>query len=699
MRTILQRYAFSWAQAGLYTCALTLCMALAVFFLVAISAYAVNADPLLQLSLEELMQIEVTSASKKEQTLSRIPAAVTVITQEDIRRSTATTIPGLLRQVPGLNVARINADGWAVSSRGFNERFSNKLLVLIDGRPIYTPLFAGVYWPIHETMLETIDRIEVIRGPGGSVWGANAFNGVINIITKNAADTQGVHLTGIVGDEEKARAGFRLGAGGEHLAYRINVLYSERGEQTLREDGLPGAGGSARDRAHTLVGGFRTDAQLSRRDVLTVTGGLYDNQAQEPSVAMLFGPPYAALGDNRIHTIGGHLLARWEHTLDARSDLSFQVFVDHMESHQYLRRPDQDIELTDRITTLDLECTHLFQPLDRHEIVWGLGARTMFDYYDSSDTYFWSYDPKRREHVLYSGFVQDEIELFKDRFWLTLGAKLEHNAFTGLEFAPSAKGVYSIDDTRSVWASISRAVRTPSRQERDTKQLFVDMETAEDTGLPVDIPLFLQGSDDYSSEEVWALEAGYRTRPSPAFSLDANLFYNFYNSLRTYDGPELSMDPTPALYSSIHNNMKGEGYGLELSTVLDFYDWWRVKGAYSYLYTDLWLINGSTADYTRDEAQDMAPRHSLFLQSRMDLPRNVELDVTLRCVDKLRFTGVPAYTELDLRLGWEPQPGLQVDLIGRNLLNESHYEFFDNFFSRRGVEIDRTAFVRVSWSF
>ncbi len=404
-----------------------------------------NTD-LTELSLEELMSVEVTSVSKKKQKFSESAAAIFVITQEDIRRSGVTSIPEALRMVPGIQVARGSNNQWNISSRGFNERFTNKLLVLIDGRTLYNPLFAGVTWETQDTMLEDIERIEVIRGPGGALWGVNAVNGVINIITKHAQDTQGLLVSGVAGTEEGIVSIRQGGSHGSDFQYRLFAKYFNR-DTSFNAMG-------AHDDTRMFRSGFRTDWQPATQDHVMVQGELYTGDSgQQSTVATTPTFPFGfTTGNEDLEMSGGHVLTRWEHTWDSGSDMALQFFYDRYE------RTENTIKAT--IDTFDLDFQHRFGFFGNQELLWGLEYRYWVD--DLKNTAGISVFPDSETFDLLSGFLQDEITLIPDTLIITIGTKLSHNDFTGFEYQPSGRFLWKPIDGHSIWGAVSRAVRVPS---------------------------------------------------------------------------------------------------------------------------------------------------------------------------------------------------------------------------------------------
>lgn len=632
-------------------------------------------DDLTDMSLEALMDIEVTSVSKKPEKQSGAAAAVFVITNDDIRRWGVSNVPEALRRVPGVHVARIDANKWAITSRGFNSRFANKLLVLIDGRSVYTPLFAGVYWDTQDVVLEDIDRIEVVRGPGGTLWGANAVNGVINIITKSAAETQGNMVSVTAGDEVNAMTTVRHGGTLENgAAYRVYAKYSDYDEGYSPDD--------AHDDWRNAQFGFRSDWQQDN-DSFTLQGDYYSGKAgQMVTIPTGSGPVEGPDPTGTTDVIddtdldGGNLLLRWKRDLGGDSDFSLQVYYDHVSRDGTVLYEDRD--------SVDVDFQHHFVPAEGHDLVWGAGYRYVHDDTDNNPTF--ALDPDSRGVQLYSAFIQDKISL-RDDLRLTLGSKFEHNDFTGFEVQPNARLALALKDNHTLWGSISRAVRTPARGEHDVMLRLVP-DPAEDPGAPV----FAAGNSNYDSEELIAYELGYRLNYHNIWSIDAATFFNDYDDLRTLEpiGLEMPFD----------NNMSGETWGLELAAQWQVRKGWMLNASYTFLDMDLDLEGGSTDTFSKS-AEDASPVSTAAVWSSLDLGNNLEVDATVRYVDDIEVTGIDidGYTELDLRLGWQPAAGLEFSLIGQNLLDSRHAEFLPDFINTQPTEVERSIYGRVTWEF
>jgi iron complex outermembrane receptor protein len=630
-------------------------------------------DDLTSMSLEALMNLEVTSVSKKPERQTEAAAAIFVITNNDLRRWGVTNIPEALRRVPGISVARIDANKWAITSRGFNSRFANKLLVLIDGRSVYTPLFAGVYWETQEVMLEDVDRIEVIRGPGGSLWGANAVNGVINIITRSAAETRGELVAVTVGNEipgiGSVRHGGKLHNGGD---YRIYAQYESYAE------GYNAAG--AHDDWRSGQIGFRADWSDGPDDLMTLQGDLYRGKAgQLVSIPTGNGPTVGIPVVDDTDSNSGNLQFRWARALDVDSDLALQVYYDHVGRDGAVLFEDRD--------TLDVDFQHRFRWRAVHDLMWGLGYRFIHDNTDNNATF--SLEPSSRDVNLYSAFLQDEISLTDD-LRLTLGSKFEHNDFSGYEIQPSTRIAWSPGEAHTIWGAVSRAARTPARGEQD---VLLRIQPEPDPGVPV----YVIGDNQYDSEDVLAWEAGYRFNYRNRWSLDIAAFYNDYDKLRTLD--PVTAPPENVLLA-LDNNMSGETWGMELASQWQVRPGWRLNASYTWLDMTLHLENGSM-DYVSRSAEDASPTSSAALWSSLDIGSRLQFDAALLYVGAIETSGIEidSYVELDMRLGWEARPGLEFSLIGQNLLDNRHQEFLPDFISTQPTEVQRSIYGRVTWRF
>jgi iron complex outermembrane receptor protein len=661
--------------------ALGLCLLLG-FGIPMAQATQASARDLTEMSIEDLMGVEVTTTvSRKAQRLSDTAAAVFVITAEDIRRSGVVSIAEALRMVPGIEVARLDANRYAITARGFNGNFANKLLVLMDGRTVYSPLYSGVFWDVQDTLLEDIARIEVIRGPGASLWGANAVNGVINIITKPANETHGGLLTAGVGTEEKGFGGLRYGAAlGDTVNYRAYAKYFNR------DNAVDLQGDDNYDRLEVARGGGRLDWQASARDAVTFQGDYYDGRVANQGTYPLYDPPYVAEFQDNVPITGGNLLGRWQRTLSSSSDVIVQTYYDRTERPVVLLSETRD--------TFDLDFQHRFGVGRRQEILWGAGYRLTQAHLVNGPAVMFSDD--ERQDQLFSFFVQDEIALWPEKLSLLLGSKFEENDYTGFEVQPNARLLWNAHPQHTFWGAVSRAVRTPSQAEHDTiltRYVF--------PGTPETLVRFY-GNEDFESEELIAYELGYRYVPEERLSLDLALFYNDYDKLRTAQlgAPFLEVGTPPYVVVPLYvdNQMKGHTYGAELALEFRPWQWWRLKGAYTYLKMDLQNYATST-DPSSEAAEGEVPRHQVSLLSYLDLPGNWGLDLWGRYVDDLPAQGISDYFTLDARLSWHPTARLELALVGQNLLEEKHQEYAPEYIEFTAAEIERSVYVKVTWQF
>ncbi len=641
---------------------------------------------LLQLSLEELGKIKVTTVSRKTETLSGAAAAIHVITQEELRRSGVTTVAEALRMAPGLNVARANSRQWAISSRGFNGTYANKLLVLLDGRTLYTPMFSGVFWEETDAVLEDVNRIEVIRGPGATMWGANAVNGVINIITKTAQETQGTLISGGGGMEEQGFGTVRYGGQlATNVYYRVYDKYSSRDEFTLTD------GSGAADSWWIHQGGFRLDWEASAANRATLQGDYFYGDLGGKILRQSLNPPGVWPTEMRAKTEGANVLGRWTHDFSSQADLSAQVYYDRTDRGFGIGREIRD--------TVDLDAQHRFHLGERHEIVWGVGYRYSVDDITATPD-FATADPSMGLQLA-SGFVQDEMVLLPDRLNLTFGTKVEHNDFTGFEVQPSGRIAWTPRASHTVWGSISRAVRTPSRIERGFS--IFSQPPASFPPLPVPVIVSGSGSPHFDSEDLLAYELGYRVQLHPRLSLDWTGFYNEYDRLwgAVTLPVELKVSPDSQPYllipATVDNAMSGETYGTEVLATWQPVDWWRLRVSYTLLQMNL-RTQGPVRSVS-EESVGASPQHQAFLASEIDLGRHVEWGMGLRYVDDLPSDRIPGYTELDARLAWKPTRNCELAVIGRNLLAPRHREFAPLVVSVRDVEVERAVYAKITWRF
>ena len=654
-----------------------------LFFLPARCPAAQDQD-LTEFSIEELMEIKVTSVSKKSQRLSDSAAAVFVITREDIRRSGVTSIPDALRMAPGVNVARIDANKWAINCRGFNSRFSPSLQVLVDGRSVYTPSFSGVYWEVTDVLLEDVDRIEVIRGPGATIWGSNAVNGVINIITRRANDTQGGFVQASAGSVEKNMVAARYGGTmAKDKFWRIYAKHRARDEF----DRLSGE--YAGDDWQINQAGFRMDGQLSLADNFTLQGDLYDGHIHQDLYLYSQTLPYMDDFPVKSDVSGGNIMGQWTKILSGTSEMSAKMYYDAMHRSEDILNEDRH--------NVDVEFQHRFGLGFGNDIIWGLRLRHLSDDYSGSKVAFM--DPVSTTDLLYSTFIQDEISLLEDKIKLTIGSKFEHNDYTGLEIQPSTRLLWAPSDHHRLWAAISRATRIPSRVESDALIYLSGMDTAYG-------PLYSRfvNNEDQTAEILWAWEAGYRFIPQQTLSIDLALFFNDYENLRIYtpqSSSYIDAENQILIQDIVLSNMSNaRSWGAEISVDLATSKQIKWTLAYSLTYHD----------YDNDQEYEIDfgfIKHQVSLRGRFDLTENLTLDAWFRYVGKTNaicaFSNtaiyeIDDYATLDLRLGWKIRPDLEFFLTGQNLLQDSHLEFVQEAFSYP-VEVPRSTYAGLTYKF
>jgi iron complex outermembrane receptor protein len=638
-----------------------------------------------ELSIEELMDIQVTSVSKKLQPLSNSAAAVFVITNNDIKHSGATNIPDALRMAPGLTVARIDSNKWAINSRGPNNQFANKLLVLIDGRAVYTPSFSGIYWEEQDTLLEDIERIEVIRGPGATLWGANAVNGVINIITKHASDTLGglVNLGG--GNHEQVFGGARYGTSLTDFTFgRAYVKGFKRNDFKFAGDGDAG------DNWDMLRGGFRIDSNLYANDSITVQGDAYNGNLHQSLILDTLAPPYSQTVEDKVQESGWNLLWRWQHTPSFESNFTLQAYYDENDR--------QEAFIDGKRRSFDLDFQHQFPASKNHNFIWG--ARYHYANDDFVNTFQVRFDPAHRADDLYSFFLQDEITLMPDRLLLTLGSKFENNNYTGTEVQPSARLLWTLNSNQKIWTAVSRAVRTPSRVETDGHVVGTVIPPLTPGVNPAAVPLVstLNGSNDFDSEELIAYEAGYRFVWRNALSVDLSAFYNDYDNLRSTDPGSAAFLGTyveqPLIFK---NNFSARTFGAELALALQVSP--RLKLDLAYSFQD---SNMEEGDQVGEE-----PTHQVSLRAAANVRKDLDFDIWFRYVDDSQAAYLFAadsvfelrdYATVDMRLAWHATENLEVSLVGQNLIESSHMEFVTVKYSQP-TEIGRSAYGKLTYKF
>ena len=604
-----------------------------------------------ELSLEQLMDVKIYSAAKKEQAMSDTAAAAFVITQEDIRRSGATSIPEALRMAPGVQVAQINAHDWAISIRGFNDRYANKLLVLVDGRTVYSPLFSGTYWSAQDMVMEDIDRIEVIRGPGGTVWGANAVNGVINIRTKHSKNTQGGLLSAQGGNYRNGGSVRYGGALGKDGTYRVYA----KGKQN--SDYLNGEGRDAHDQWHAGQGGFRADYALTEKDRLAVSGDIQEMAGDE---TINFIPNI----DSSMSQRNANVTAKLSHKTED-GEWYLQSF--------YLTDERRSYPMNQLIETFDMEFQHTLQAGQRNAVTWGLDYRLVAD--KLTDFNGVSFNPTDRATQLFSAFLQDQFSI-TDKLRLTLGSKIEHNDYSGFEYEPNARLLWKLNENHSTWTSASRAVRVPSRFDHN-----INIDLIETLG-ELQVETSVIGNTSFKAEDAMAFEWGYRGQMSQDLSVDVATFYNIYDNLSFLSASAVSSSGLMHNLFVPSNNLEGESYGVELYANWKVTNSWRLQPGYTWLN----INTRAKVDAIDLEAQRIGsnegrnPQQQYSIRSQLSLPQHIEFDATVYYVDNIADpeTRVANYTRLDLRLGWRPVKAVELSVAGQNLLDDRHPEFASN---------------------
>jgi len=653
------------------------------------SVEAATGNEYFELDIAQLMNITITSVAKRDQRLADAPAAIFVITQEDIRRSGVTNLADALAMAPGIQVAQISSSKWSVSSRGFAGFTSNKLLVLIDGRSVYSPAYSGVFWDAQNTLLEDIDRIEVIRGPGGTLWGANAVNGVINIITKNARDTEGGLVRASMGGEGAMSTAGRYGGKiSENTFARFYLSYDDFGANRLNDTEA-----DANDDWQRKQTGFRMDGQPSGASEWTLQGDLYDNEGDQWVIPYwTSGSPYYSSLADAWDAKGGNLVGRWRQELNADQVLTFKAYYDYNE------RSDAVFNL--EFTTVDLDLQYETKVGERQVLTMGTGYRSIQGDFDQT----YQVSLPDRDDSLYSAFVQDEINLVKERLWLTLGTKYEHNDYTGSEWQPSAKLLYKPIENHSLWASAARAVRTPSIVEQYGRVLMGRYPVYMGSTLVGAGSLNFVGSQDFDSEIVNAYEVGYRWQANSRLSFDLALFYNDYDEIYTVD-PKISGFDVDGVFV---NGQSGDGQGFELAVDWQAASWLSFALAYSYLETDLtteaWVGTQSGSDWVSKSA----PKNQVSLRSSIALAEDWRLNLWLRYVDDVTCrnsadllgdpVGIDGYFVFNANIIWTPVKNMEFMLAGQNLTDSGQLRYLSEY-QTPATEIERSVYGKFTWRF
>jgi iron complex outermembrane recepter protein len=629
-----------------------------------------------RLSLEELLDIDVSSVQRTEISLADTPAAVTVLTTEDIQRSGATSLPELLRYVPGIEVARKDSDHWSVAVRGFGSQFSKDVLILIDGRSVYTPLFEGVFWDVQDVLPENIQRIEFIRGPGGTIWGANAVNGVINIITKNAKFTHGQLVTLRGGVVDRAAGAVRYGGGnGNTFDYRVNLKAFNRGAEFHSD-------GNRYDQWRMKQGGFRLDGDLNTRDAWMLKGEIYNGTTGEAAAIGSFTPPgqLALIGDDTVS--GANLIGQWRRRLDRGAELQINSYYDlsnrkapHFQEHR---------------NTFDVDFIHRVGPLKQHGLTWGLQTRVSPSRFTQRSPTL-DFQPRRKTSSVYSAFVQDEIQSSGGRVSVTIGSKFEHNNYTGLETQPSIRLLWKPGERHTIWGAVTRAVRTPARTDED-----VNLTVFLQPGLYASVT----GNRNLRAEQLIGYETGYRSVLTSKVGVDFAVFHNEYDHVVSVgSGGKVSAQAAPIPHTLVTlqwaNGIRARTDGFEVAPDLRLANSWQLKGSYSFIHVDAKNKPGNSDINAVRSLEGSTPQHVFFVQSLFDLPKRLQFDQTVRFVSATPAQQVKEHTTADARLSWDVTDQLQLALVGQNLLQPRHAEFGRDL--PPIVQIRRNAYVSLRW--
>ncbi len=628
-------------------------------------ASAALAGDLTELSLQDLMSIEVTSVSKRAEPLNTAAAAIFVLTGEEIRRSGARSIAEALRRVPGLQVSRTSAENYSVSSRGFNAA-ADKLQVLLDGRSVYTPLFSEVFWDVLDTYMPDIEHIEVIRGPGAALWGANAVNGVINIVTKSSKDTLGTNIVGSAGNEERhfsaLRSGHALGRAAHVRAYAMDRTL----DSSAFADGEDQIDGMRKTQA-----GLRADWNPNDRDSYRFTGDVYS--AHKTDEDLLLNPAETDLN-------GGNIGAMWTRSLANGDQVSLGTYID-----QYTRDIPQ-IFIEDRLTW-NVEAQHNLALGQSHNMVYGASYRRTQDHTADFRRAVVIFEPPSRTLTTWGGFVQDQFTVPGTRLNITLGSKLEHNDFTGFEIQPSIRVGHPIGERGFTWSALSRAVRTPNRLSNNVaifcSETLVERGLCDQAGAN-----FRIGNPDFDSEVALTYEWGLRWWSQSSWSADLALYYSRWDRVQSAE----SIAGSP--FELVDNKIEGDTHGAELSVLWRPSVWLLVRGHYAYIQHDMNPKAGSTDTSTASEIEGGDATHQAGLNLAWSPSPRWAIDTYVRHQSRLKFNAVPSYTELTVRAGWLLHKNLEIALIGDNLLHAQHGEA--NMPDRR-AEFERSVALELVW--
>ncbi len=657
-------------------------------------AGAAAAADLTDLNLEDLAQIPVTltSAAKKSQDLQDTAAASYVLTSNDIRRLGARTVMDALRFVPGLDVFQVDQTSWAIGARGFASSFDRELLVMVDGRSIYSPAFSGVFWSLQQMLMDDIDRIEVMRGPGATLWGVNAVDGVINIITKNAADTQGtlaeVAAGGLPG---YGLAAVRQGGKLENGYYRVYAQTNGNGAG-ITEQGQRGA-----DSFLSRLAGFRADLRTANADSVTLSGNVAVNLRGEATELASFNPPsYSQTVNQQNHDLEANLVARWGRRYSDSSDLSVQATY----TREEYNRPDVGIA-TD---AADLQVQHRFAPTPDQDLIWGAEVRLT----DTAvrTTFNFGFAQPWSVHSVSNLFVQDDIALVADTLHLVAGSKFEFADYAGFVAEPSLRLLYTPNAANTLWMAVSHAVRAPSVAERNLRFNVAVVPDAFGDGLPLLVQNI--GTTTFHSENLTSLEAGHHWRPSTQLSVDTSLFWNFYGNLQSLETGTVSLaggaSPYYVLTMPIANKLRATTYGGEVAVEWRAQPWWRLRGSYSYREMKLQIAADST-DTVSTGLSGQSPRHQVILQSSADLQHNLQFDIAVKYTSALPLftgdvtSGLPQRWTADMRLAYLGFEGIDLSLVGQNLGPVSRITFRPDILNWLPTKIGPTIYAKATVHF
>lgn len=647
-------------------------LAIVTFALVLASIPAASSDatepstnPLKNLTLEQLGNVEVTTVSKEPEQVWKTAAAVFVLTSDDILRSGATSIPELLRLVPGVEVARIDSDQWAVGIRGTETNFSKGVLVLIDGRSVYTPLYAGVYWDVQDVVLEDIDRIEVIRGPGATIWGPNSADGVINIITKKASDTQGFFTSSLGGNEDRFISEARYGGTLDGVSYRVY------GKGLIREPEYNSTGNNF-DGWHQERGGFRLDWSKNDRTEYMLEGDAYGGTSPAETGPLSF-----------VNVVsGGDIVGRWRHTFENGSDIYLEAYFD--------RTVRSGLLYGETRNTIDIDFLHRFKAATRHQISYGFGLHWSPSRFIQRSPIV-NILPEAETDYIHTGFVQDEIHLLNDQLSIVAGAKLSDNNFTGVDIQPTLRGLWNSNPHQSFWAAVTRAATTPSRIEEGFQLSGGEISTTPPTYLVV------SGNPHFKSETVLGYEGGYRQLLTPKLYLDLDVFHSNYDRLQSFGLPTPIGNTLTIFYQ---NAIAGATNGVEIAPSWTAKPWWKLSGSYSYVGIDFHAnAPGSNISSTGSVPtyEGSSPAHQVKIQSKFDLGKRFEFDQTYCYVSALPAQSVHAYQTMDARLQWKIRKELSLSVVGQNLFQPDHYEWGTGDPTESLIGIRRAGYLKLTW--